>query len=220
MKLVIKLCPFLLLIYSCTSKSGYIYKQKRFYHFETSYNINDTLHLSDYILYGLYDQVGLKNFDIVYLNDDSLFNKFIDSFELLELPLNLNNAHNNKITESFLKNRYSRYKKIDKDYIKAIAKKQDEKTFIIPIIFKYFKSIRHGGIAGADTYPTFYCHFSLAVFIIKNNKIIYYKQMRHVESVDSEFHPYKFEDFKIPIPQEHWDGLVKEVMREYIERRK
>ena len=54
--------------------------------------------------------------------------------------------------------------------------------------------------------------------MVKNNRVIYYKQMRYVEKVYSKNHSYDFEDFYIPIAQKHWNGLVREVMKEYIER--
>ena len=34
--------------------------------------------------------------------------------------------------------------------------------------------------------------------------------------VKRDDHPYEYEDFNIPISKEHWEGLFREVMKEYI----
>jgi len=220
LKYIIAILASIIIIYSCKSKNGYLYEQKGYYNFEPTYNRNDSLYLSDYILYSLHSKSGHDKFGSVNLNDDSLFNIFKASLKRLDLPIKYNTVNNNKLTDEFIRNHFLKYKNIDKEYIKRMTKQLNGKTAVIPIILKLFNKFTNVSSGGADTYPSYICHFSLAVFIIKNNKIIYYKQMRHVESVYGEFHPYKYEDFHIPIPHEHWDGLVREVMKEYIERMK
>jgi hypothetical protein len=99
---------FLILIisYSCKTKSGYIFEQKRYYHFENSYDKNDSLYLSDYILFCIHSKSGLNNFGKVSLNEDSLFHKFKDSFNSLNLLRSIGGDYSNKVTEDFSKNHY------------------------------------------------------------------------------------------------------------------
>ena len=218
-KYILFILTMVLLFFSCMS-NGYNLKQRRFYNFESSYNKTDTMYLSDFIFYNLQDLGGLNNYREIYLNEDSLFSLFKISINKLDLPLIIADENKNLKTTDCIKNPLLKYKKIKKDSLFSIANKNLNKLSLVPIIYLNYTSRTHITISGADPYPHYLCFLNIALFVISDNKVIYFKNMYHVEIVDAEYHPYKFEDFHIPIPQEHWDGLVREVMREYIERMK
>jgi len=178
------------------------------------------MYLSDYILYNLQILGGLNNYSEIYLNEDSLFSLFKISINKLDLPLIIADENKNLKTPDFINNPLLKYKKINKNSLFSIANNNPNKLSIIPILRQNFTTSTHKTTSGADPYPHYLCSLNIALFVISDNKVIYFKNIFHMESVYAEYHPYKFEDFHIPIPQEHWDGLVREVMREYVERMK
>jgi hypothetical protein len=207
----------LFLIFGCNS-SIYNYTNRKHYTFEKSYKSNDSLLFEKYILFGLSFE-GLKNRKIA-IENDSIMNIFIHSINKLGLPIQTSNKIENIEQLNCTTGKILKYKNINKKCLKESFIQKKYKAYILPIISLSFGKSTHLSTAGADKYPHFVVILDVAIFIIKNDEVYYYKQMSYVESIDSEYHPYKFEDYKIPIPQKHWDGLVKEVMREYLERRK
>lgn len=205
---------------SCKLSHSYIPDEERFYTFVESYSSLDTLNIENFIMYGSADMGGLHDpWRKVDLNSDSLIQIFKKSISHIKgINLHFNDSLKNKKNSSHYANPSLQYKKIDKEAIISLASKDNNSTSLIPVIQFAFNASRWSGSGQFDTYPTLICHFNIAIFIVKNQDIIYSKQMRYVEKVDGEFYPYIFEDFYIPIPQLHWDGLVREVMKEYIER--
>lgn len=59
------------------------------------------------------------------------------------------------------------------------------------------------------------CEVTLAVFVVKNRDVLYYKQVRHNEIVKDKDHTHAYEDFFIPISTSTWDEMVRNVMKEY-----
>lgn len=112
LKYIIAILVSFILIYSCKSKSGYLLEQKRYYSFEPTYNKNDTLYLSEYILYGLHSKSGHNKFGSVNLKDDSLFNIFKTSLKRLDLPIKYNTVNDNcnKLTDEFIRNPFLKFK--------------------------------------------------------------------------------------------------------------
>jgi len=218
MRIILILLGFVLLFNSCFSKTGYVYKQRRFYHFESYYSNKDTLYMNDFIMYGINTKNSIKNYIEVNINYDSLINIFKHSLINTDAPIILEKSRQNLGISIFKENHMGKFRKINKDDLFEIAKINTNNFKLIPVIRLNFTTSTGLTTSGADTYPHFLCFLDIAIFVIKNNKIVYFKNMTHMESVDGEFHPYKYEDFHIPIPQEHWDGLVREVMKEYMER--
>lgn len=206
-----------LILCSCTSNS-YYFQNKNNYILQGNYS-NDSLVLRNYILFGTYRRERL-DYEIARLDNDSLFNIFKLSLEELQIPIKIDDRNINLSNKNIIDKYQSRYKNLDGEYLKQVVNSTNKKMkVIIPVIkFNYYID-SHLDIAGPnDDY--FICHFSLSIFIVHNNEIVYYKKMRHKESKDMEHYPYSYNSFhlNIPIPQEQWDGLVNEVMKEYIER--
>jgi hypothetical protein len=206
----------LLLIYGCQS-NGYYFENKRFFEFKHSYSGQDTLLVSDYVFYGI-NQIDLNNHEVISLNEDSLVGLFKFSIQNLKIPLHFSLSTTNKLNEDFERNPALKYKGMKLKTLLLSNNIKNNQTILLPIINFNFNKSHSAHPAGRDPYPHYVCHLTLAVFIVKDEEVIYYKQMSHAEIVDGEFHPYPYEDFNIPISQEKWDGLVREVMKEYIER--
>lgn len=207
-----------LFLCSCITytQKGNVYRNKKHYTFEVAYSQKDTLHIHDYILHGF---ARNNKHAKIQLNDDSLFNIFKRSITKLNIPLSFANSHQNAINPNFEENKYLVYKKIDFTYLYSLAKNNQNKTILIPIIYKNYSW--HNGYGPNDTYPTNRCFLILAIFIIKNDTIVYFKILSLEESIDTEYNrDNKYEDFNIPISQERWDNLVEDVMLEYINRLK
>ena len=204
-----------LLFFSC-SYHGFYFDNKRNHQAKESYS-NDTLFLSDYILFGTYSQKRL-NYGIVRLKSDSLFTIFEKSIKKTQLPISINNnrnVSNKRIIDKY----HSRAKHIKAENIKVYTKASkmgNSKRVIIPVIKFNFNTDNHCSDAGCDTY--YVVHLSLAIFILENNEVIYYKKMRHEEKLDDDNIPDYYNYYNVPIPKEKWDKLVLDVMKEYIER--
>ena len=211
----------LCLIVGCKLSKTYIPDQKRFYILDETYYNKDTLFIENYILYGVEHTKTLhSSWRKVDTNSDSLIQIFRNSInQIQEINTVFNDSLINKKNEDFYLNPRLEYKKIDKEDIILLASKDTNTVSLIPVFLTSFGEVRDPSLgAGEYTYPELICHLSLAVFIVKKNQIIYYKKMRYVEIVHRKYHPYDYEDFHIPIAQEHWDGLIRVVMKEYIER--
>ena len=207
-------------VLSCKLSKTYIPDGKRFYKFNDTYSSTDTLFIRNFIMYGNADMGTLHDpWRRVRLNSDSLIHVFKTSISKIEaVNISVNDQIFNRVNNSYYSNPLLKYKKIDKEMLISFASNDTSVLSLIPVILFSFNASRWSGSGQFDTYPRLICHLNIAVFIVKNQEIIYFKQMRYVEKVDGEYHPYEFEDYHIPIPQEHWDGLVQEVMKEYIER--
>ena len=218
--LQLMLLIFVLLI-GCKFSKTYIPDQRRFYIFDKTYSSLDTVVIENYILYGVEHTKTLYNsWKKVELNSDSLIRIIKESINQIEgINFIFNDSLKNKKNKSFYLNPRLEYKKTDKEDIILLASEDTNVVSLIPIVLKSFGVTRDPSLgAGEYTYPELICHLSLAVYMVKNNKIIYFKQNRYVEIIHRKKHPYEYEDFFIPITQKHWDGLVREVMKEYIER--
>jgi hypothetical protein len=220
MRIILILLVFVLVLSSCFSKDGYIYKQRRFYQFDSYYISKDTLFMNEFILYGTNTRHSIKNYVEVSLNSDSLKTIFDRALTKTAVPIIFQKSSKNLGISIFKENPKLKFKKININDLFDIAYNNANNFKLIPVIALNFTTSTGLSTSGADTYPHFLCFLDIAIFVIKNNKLVYFKNMVHMEKVDGEYHPYKYEDFHIPIPQEHWDGLVREVMKEYIERLK
>lgn len=209
---VISFLLALVFINSC-SYYGYYFEDRRNYVFQEAY-LNDSLELSDYILFGTYRRKRL-DYGNVRLKSDSLFTIFKESISKIQLPIsfdrNIRNRSNKRIIDTY----HSRAKHISAENIKGytnIEDVSDSKRIIIPVIKFNFYTDRTTSGSGGD----YITHLSLAIYVLEKNNVVYYKKMRHMEKQhDLSAH---LNDFQVPIPQEKWDNLVKEVMKEYIER--
>lgn len=219
MKLII--CFFILfVVYSCTN-SGYYFGFKERVELKEKYELEE-IYLNDYIMYGSqYQRTSNPKYGRISLKSDSLFNLFKDAVSNLGLPVEVNKNNSNRMSGKFLK-----YNELDHKYpedkglayIISVVGDTQNKTVMVPLISKLYERYWAVNSAGSDTYPYFICRMYFTVFLVRNKEIIYSKQLRYVETIDSEFHDFEFHDFHIPIPQKHWDGLFREVMKEYIQR--
>lgn len=189
--------------------------------FLDDYNQKDSLQIQKYILFSTYERKRL-NYGIVRSDSDSLFEIFKNSLIKLDLPIDLDSKSKNIVNQRIINNYHSSYNVIDRiDYdsiISYLGEVNLDENILLPLIkFNYMKS-HDASSAGVDVY--YIGQLTIVFFIIKNNNVIYANEAFHSERVDSEYHPYAYSDFNIPIPQEDWDNLVKKIMREYTERLK
>ena len=212
--LVIGLLLIIVITSSCNSIHSYRREKKHFY-FEEFYSASDSLLLSDFIIYGISEEPKFRL--KIQLKDDSLINILKSS--LIKLPLNFSQTedNNNYDNLSFFSGEYLTYEDINKSLLFKTANSYSDKKIIFPILLKYYKQ-RTNFDPARTVYPRFYCHLTLAVLVVENCEVLYYKQVRHQEIVNAEHHQFEFEDYHVPIAQKHWDELVQEVMKEYIER--
>lgn len=211
---------FLVLLFvmasSCSYNKNFI-GQKHYSVVQESYQPNDTIYLKDFTVYStsMYRDYRLK----VEHHGDSLFNVFKSGINKLNLNLRNVEGGRNYAQLSFFSDAHLSYQKINRSLIFKSASQFPDKTIIFPVILNYHRLFKDFD-RSSHHFPKFGYYLTLAVFIVKNKEVLYFKQTRHFVLVNHRDHPFKFEDFHIPIPQEKWDELVKEVMHEYIERLK
>jgi hypothetical protein len=149
-------------------------------------------------------------------NEDSFFNMFKSGVQKLPILLAIEDKNDNKTNEYFEINKYHKFEEIDTTLIKEMASIKGYSKILIPVItMNYYNAGFAPGTRG-----DYIKYLTISVFIIENNSIVYSKSLWHVQDVYSASHPYKYRDYHIPIPQEHWDGIIKDLMKEYIERLK
>jgi hypothetical protein len=204
----------LLILVVFNSCGVYSHKDRMRYSFLKSYNVSDSLFLNDIICFGLSGE-GFS-YRSINVDRDSLSEVFVNSLAKLNLPVNITPEKIRIYNKRCINGEYVRKKNIDFECLKKLRRRNNNEYSILPIIELLFSTSYQTGSAGSSAY--YVSLLSISIFIFKNDDVVYYKKMSHPESVDSEFHPYSYTDFNIPIPQKHWDGLVREVMKEYIER--
>lgn len=191
--------------------------EKQYFHFEESYKEIDTLYLKDYIIYntskGRDYRLDIKK------DDDSLFSILKSSLEKTEINLKHIDSNHNYAKLSFFPDEYLTYEKINKSLIFKSASDFPDKYVIFPVVQIYHNRITNFE-ATKPGYPKLSCSISLAIFIVKNREVLYYKQARYNKTVSEEDHPYEYEDFNMLIPREKWNGLVDKAMKEFMERLK
>ena len=206
----------LFLINSCYYIEGCYHQNRKSYMFKESYS-NDTLFVSDYILFGTYRRKRLE-YGVVRMNNDSLFNIFKESVNNAELPIYFDNKERNLSNKNMIESYHSRASDIDIESINrftTIEFTDDLKRVMIPVIKFNFHSDNHCGSPGCDKY--YVTHLSLSIYIIENNELIYYKKIRCVEKSDFSIPDY-YDYYQVPIPKEKWNTVLKKVMKEYTER--
>ena len=195
-----------LTLFACVHKYGeYFLHEHRHHIFGESYNFNDT--------------ISVGNFQIhsnKWKDPDSLYNHFIKALINTELPIYFPDSSKNVQINDFRENRYLNARKMDQAQIKELAESciNCTKLVMVPIISIRYEATRFGSSAGGDI--LYSCSIEIAMNLVRYDEIVYYKQVRIVELGDRE----NYRNFSFPIPQEKWDGLVREVMKEYIERLK
>ena len=213
---ILVIAVVLLILVVFNSCGVYRQKDRMRQTFLKTYNLSDSLFLNDIICFGLSGE-GLR-YRNINVDRDSLSKIFVNSLVKLNLPVNITPEKTRIYNKRCINGEYVRKKNIDFECLKKLRRRNNNEYTILPIIELMFSKSYNVNAAGSDTYYiTLLC---ISIFIFKNDEVVYYKQMGHSERVDSEFHPYSYTDFNIPIPQKHWDGLVREVMKEYIDRLK
>lgn len=217
--LKITICFFCtLFILSSCGTNGFYFENKKNYHFQESYT-NDSLYIGDYVMFGTYMRRRL-NYGVVRLNNDSIFSVFSQAVKSTSLPTTIQSNGRNLSNQQIISSFQSRARHISKNTIIDLVKTyriDNSSKLVIPVVKFNFSTRSYGGPEGLTTY--YITNLSLSVFILENNEIIYYKKMRYDEvRDDDEYIPYYLDYIHLPIPQERWDGLVQEVMKEYIER--
>lgn len=195
-----------LMLQACVHNYGdYLHDEQRHYIYDGVFNMNDTISIGHY-------QVHSNKWQ----DSDSLFNHFRLALINSEIPIHFSDSIKNVQINDFRDNRYLHARKIEDARIKVHAETCINCTdlIMVPIISIRFEATNYASSAGSNI--LYSCRISLSIRLVQNNEIIYFKQLRIVEYGDRE----NYQNYNFPIPQEQWDGLVREVMKEYIERLK
>lgn len=214
--LLLILTLLFLFIHSCANNKNFL-GQKHYSYFESKYDALDSLYIKDYIVYSASKE---RNYILrVLANHDSTFQMFKTLLGQMDVPLKVKDGGENLQRLSFFGHEQLTYPDINKSLILKSALEFENKYVLFPIVLNFYKRLNSFDAQshGSERYGNY---ITMAVFIVKNGQVVYYKQVRHLEIVEESKHPYAYEDFFIPISQDLWDGLVKEVMRDYIARLK
>ena len=191
--------------------------EKQFFRFLESYNSQDTLYLKDYIVYNT--SKGRDYRLNIRMHEDSLFTILKSALNNLNINIQQVEQGHNYANLSFFSDEYLTYENINKSLLFKSASHFPDKYVLFPVLLLY-----HERLVNLDAtrpgFPKFSCSLSLALLIVKDGEVVYYKQARYNETVKRDDHPFDYEDFNIPIPEERWDELVKGAMQPYIDRLK
>jgi hypothetical protein len=212
---------FLLSTNSCVTKHESFYvRQKRFHLISDAYIKKDSVIFQNYFLFTQARDSNYGESEFVENNSDSLVNILNESMKKLpEIYLSISKDLKNQFSESFYNIKYMDIRRFPLDSIINLGRANENVVSMVPIISIHHILSTNSSLQGWSD-PEFLCFLSIAVFMIKNGKIIYYKQMFHQEKIEASKHSYPFYWYNLPIPQETWNSLVLEVMHDYIERLK
>ena len=207
---------FFLLVNSCSYNTNFM-GQKLHAYVGDHYYADQTLYIKDFIIYSstVSRDYRLK----VESKGDSLFAIFKTGLDQLDLNLRYIEDGRNYAQLSFFTDEHLTYEKINKSLIFKSASQFPDKTIVFPVILNFYKIFQDFDMS-SNYYPKLAYYLAVAVIVVKNKKVLYFKQTRHLEFVSQKNHLHKYEDFHFPIPQEKWNSLVLEVMRDYVERLK
>jgi len=227
-KLFIFLSLFLMLFFNnCMPKRYKITSTHRTEVVKNNYSINDSLFLSNLIFCNNRGYRSLWMEDIkmqAVVETDTFFDIFYKSISNLNLPLIVKEPINH--CDTILDYIFPlKVEKIDVNRINEILSQSTtdrNKLIIFPIIHidnitqraVFVSSI---GMPGGGYYMRDIL-LKLAIYIIKNNEIIYLKSARY-GPVSSETATPE-EEPPLKLKQKHWDNLVALAMRDYIKRMK
>jgi len=195
---------------------------------QKAYSLTDSLTIENYMLYNSQAHANLShNSKYLPLNEDSVMQVVLKSFEKLNLPIfSQVSERKNHIDSAFYKDYLIRIRKIDEEWIKEIAGDSNGCVILVPFIsilnkIGFTGFISSGGITGGNGFiVNSFVH--LIVFIVENGEIIYSRQIRH--SSERTWADTRAEAEALPpapsVNQEHWDELVRLAMEDYIKRLK
>ena len=201
---------------------------RRFSTTQKTYSLKDTLHIRNYILYNTQDHLSLVfNNKPIPINEDSVMQVVLGSFEKLEIPLvsHLEKGKNH-IDSAFYKDYLVRIRKIDENWIKEVAGDTHGCLTLIPFIYIFNRIsftgyITSGGMAGNNGFHVV-SFVNLIVYLVEDDKIIYSNQIRY--TTERTWADTRAEAEALPpapsVNQEHWDELVRLAMEDYIKRLK
>lgn len=205
-----------LFVHSCANNKSFL-GQKHYSYFESKYDALDSLYIKDYIVYSASKE---RHYILrVPANHDSTYQMLKTSLGQMDVKLKSIDGGENLQRLSFFGHEQLTYHDINKSLILKSALEFENKYVLFPVVLNFYKRLNSFDAQshGTERYGNY---ITMAIFIVKNGQVVYYKQVRHLEIVEESKHPYAYEDFFIPISQDLWAGLVKEVMRDYMARLK
>lgn len=181
--------------------------------------------------YALYNAKASLSFDVNStpspINGDSLMQVFWESFDKLDLPVEvLLSEGENHVDSAFYDDYVIKIRKIDEQWVKDIAGSDTNTLVLVPIIHILTRNaftgfISSGGLAGSSGFSV-QSYIDVVIFIVENGEIIYSRQALH--SSDITWANSREEAEAIPaaplVTKEHWDELVRLAMKDYIKRMK
>lgn len=167
--------------------------------FQESYNLDDTISV------GFYQEHANA-----WKPPDSLFNHFRIALKNSGLPVYFSESTGHKQLYDFENTPLLHTRKIDTQKIVSIANScaNCSNLVMVPIVKVSYEALP------ADSDPEFICIISVKIFIVQDDKIIYFAERGFAEDGNEE----NFRNYDFPIPQGKWDRLARELMKVYIER--
>jgi hypothetical protein len=212
---------------SCTPNKHFFKKSRGKWVTKKSYNAQDVLVLNNYGIYNsINEELLIPNKEPFPVNKDSLLLVFDKSLNRIGLK-NISIEYTNNIIDSALYLQTAvRIRHFDEIYIDSLAESSPGKIKIVPVVYAHNQytfaaSFSSGGLFSSNGW-FFVTYLSLFVFVIKEDEIIYSRQIQFAS--DQVWANSKNEILAVPplaaVRQEHWDELVRLAMKDYIKRMK
>ena len=214
---------FLLFIFICVIIAGC---SKRFFLYETRHSVihksYDTkkIQLQNYVLCGIEkDDVNeIVKYGVV--DEDSLFNVFINSVNNLNLSIELSADSKNHCDSTHYDNTWFRLTSIDQEQVIGMAGESSDVVKMIPYVSirDIYYDGHHFGQGGTIYREEFKAdEIVFVVLLVYEDEIIYSR--RGVYQVGKRVTRKKvLNSYTDPTTQAHWDTLVSKVMEDYIKR--
>jgi len=205
----------LILFVGCSNKTYKETNKKRTV-VRSRYANEDSIIIKNYVLCNNLRTTGiLDENEKVSVPADSIFKRFLSSFEKLSLSLAIDSTNLNHCSDEFHDNFYLNPNKVNTNELKKIAGTSSGKTILLPIIYldniymrEHFESFTNIEIV-KDPFV------KILVYILKGEGIIYRKSYYYQAKGVVTYDKY---DSQNNVRQEHLDTLVAKVMEDYIKR--
>lgn len=197
----LKLNVFLLaaLILSACAIGDTEFNANRKFPFQESYNLDDTISVGFY-----------QEHSNAWKPPDSIFNHFRIALKNSGLPIHFSETTGSNQIYDFENVPFLKSREINEQKIISTANScvNCSNLVMVPIV-----SVRYEAFT-IDSEPEFGCIVSVKIFLVQNEKIIYFVESGFLEPGKEE----NFRNYDFPIPQGKWDRLARELMINYIKR--
>jgi hypothetical protein len=212
---------FLLSVFLCHSCWMSRYQNEGKKYFNSYYDKNDTVYLKDYILCSSMRNMFIGNkTSAYYINPDSIFGIFKNSLEQFDFPIKFYSKSNVYCDSSFYLKRLTNIKSDEIIVSETIESIGSGKIQMVPVILIDNSDMVVGSVspAGAlNTQKSRSTFLRIIIYLTRDDQIIYKKAMFYSAKPAYVNDGQKVE---VNIKQEHWNELMRRIMKEYVQRLK